>query len=223
MTDKTIKTKSKPEKVVLQTESSEKEELKTRNYIIILIVVMVLIVLAGGFLIYFLATRYSHEANKLKAQDEQIVLLEKKQKDLEELKPNYEAIIAPGPNGVSDAQLILNALPITSDFKGLIAMLEKIGQQSGVKIINASSSEQEDSGAKDESSKAQTLGFNVEVEGSYQGLVDFLKKTEQSSRVINFASMTLVSNPGQPIQATLTMNTYWQPEADISPTTRPLQ
>jgi Tfp pilus assembly protein PilO len=222
MTDKTPKAKSKPEKVVLHTESSEKEELKTRNYIIVLIVVMVLIVLAGGFLTYYLATRYSHEANKLKAQDEQIVLLEKKQKDLEALKPNYEAIIAPGANGVSDAQLILNALPITSDFKGLIAMLEKMGQQSGVKILNASQS-QNTSDNQDSVSNAQTLGFTVSVEGSYQGLIDFLKKTEQSSRVINFSSMALTSSPGQPIQANLTMNTYWQPEADIKPTTRPLQ
>lgn len=222
MADKTPKTKSKPEKVVLHTESSEKEELKTRNYIIILVVVMVLIVLAGGFLTYYLATRYSHEANKLKAQDEQIVLLEKKQKDLEALKPNYEAIVAPGPNGVSDAQLILNALPITTDFKGLIAMLEKMGQQSGVKIINASQSTQGSTETKS-SGNAQTLGFSVEVEGSYQGLIDFLKKTEQSSRVINFSSMALTSNEGQPIQANLTMNTYWQPPADISPTTRPLQ
>jgi Tfp pilus assembly protein PilO len=103
-------------------------------------------------------------------------------------------------------------------------MLEKMGQQSGVKITSAtqqtSQSGQGNTGAV---GAAQTVGFTVAVEGSYQGLIDFLKKTEQSSRVINFVSMALTGGSGQPIQANLTMNSYWQPPADIKPTTRPLQ
>jgi Tfp pilus assembly protein PilO len=224
MTEKNPKTKDKSKPAPVITEKIETEERKTRNHIIILCVVIGLIVLGGGFLIYYLAGVYSYQANKLKAQDEQIKLLEQKQKNLVELKPNYEAITAKNSNGVSDADLILRALPTETDFNGLIAMLEKMGQQSGVKITSAtqqtSQSGQGNTGAV---GAAQTVGFTVAVEGSYQGLIDFLKKTEQSSRVINFVSMALTGGSGQPIQANLTMNSYWQPPADIKPTTRPLQ
>lgn len=224
MAEKTSK-KTKPNKTPIVTEKNELEERKTKNYIIILCFVIALIVLGGGFLIYYLASTYSYQANKLKAQDEQIKLLEQKQKNLVELKPNYEAITAKGANGVSDADLILRALPTETDFKGLIAMLEKMGQQSGVKIVSVTQQNTQSSGSTDsqKGSPAQPVPFTVTIEGPYQGLVDFLKKTEQSSRVINFASMALTGGSGQPIQANLTMNSYWQPPADIKPTTRPLQ
>lgn len=230
MSPKKVPATEKPKPQPIGTETSEQESKDAKRYIYIMVGVMAAMVIVGGFIIFRLVTTYSREANKIKAQDIEIKLLNQKQKDLEALKPNYATITAKNSNGVSDADLILRALPIDTDFKGLIASLEKMAQQSGIKISSVSqtgdtsaTSTGEASNSGSGSATPQPLGFTVAVEGSYQGLLDFLKKTEISSRVINFSSMTLSGGSGQPIQADLIMKTYWQPPANIEPTTEPLK
>jgi len=214
--------------VVPQTEVSEKLDSTTRNYLIIMGLVSAGIVVFGGYMIYRLTTQYIYQSNVNKAQDQLIASLITKQKNLQALKPNFEAINSKGANGISDAQLILRAVPTTQDYENLLATLEKIGQDSGVKVTNVSQSSSSTSGSDATNDTAVSgatatgFPFTVNVEGSYSAILEFLKKTENSARVINFNSMSLNGDTGK-ISANLTMTTFYKPDANINSTMVPLK
>lgn len=204
------------------------QDTTNRKYLIIVGLIVTAIVLVGGYFIYRLTIQYIYQSNLNKAQDQLINSLVTKQKNLQELKPNYDAINTKGANGVSDATLILKAVPTTKDYENLIAILEKMGQDSGVKVTNVSQGGASGTAASTtetpsaSSSSATAFPFTVNVEGSYAAILDFLKKTEKSARVINFNSMSLNGNTGN-ITTNLTMTTYYKPDANIESTTVPLK
>lgn len=218
---------TKPKKAieVPKTQVSKASDMAIRNYLIISGVVVLLIVLIGGLSIYWLGGKFIQQSNQNKAQDKLIGDLEEKQKALQELKPNYEAINTKGANGVSDAELILRAVPSTQDYESLIAVLEKMGQESGVKVTNIT--QQTSTGSTTQtappaSTSVQSAGatpyvFTVNVEGTYAAIIEFLKKTENSARVINFNSMNINGSTGT-VTANLTMTTYFRPDANIEST-----
>jgi Tfp pilus assembly protein PilO len=210
---------------VPSTDMSQVENKASKRFIFWMIAVMVLAVLAGGALIYWMVGQYVTQSNKNKAQDLEIAALQTKQENLEKLKPNYEKIIAEGANGVSDADLILRALPITKGYDDLVAMLEKMAQESGVKVTSVSQTgTSSDTGEGGSSTTPIPYTFTVTLEGGYTGILDFLQKTEKSARVMNFSSMNLTgSSTGGSNQADITMQTYFQLPANISSTTEPLQ
>ena len=184
-----------------------------------------------------MAGRFVSQSNLNKAQDLLISDLIEKQKDLQELKPNYDKIIAKGTNGVSDAELILRAVPTTQDYESLIAILERMGQESGVKVKDISQQNAAQTGqttpppasstTQTAKNSIQTGGadpytFIVKLEGSYNSILEFLNKTEDSARVINFNSMDIDGNTNN-ITANLTMTTYFKPDANIESTYIPLK
>lgn len=217
-----------------KTEASKELEAKTRSYILIIGLAVVFAVLVGGFIIYWLAGRFVLQSNLNKAQDQLISDLIEKQKDLQELKPNFEKINTKGTNGVSDAELILRAVPTTQDYESLIAILERMGQESGVKVRDISQQNVTQTGQASvapvpppTNTNIQTAGatpyvFTVKLEGSYNSILEFLKKTENSARVINFNSMDIDGNTNN-ITANLTMTTYFKPDANIESTFVPLK
>lgn len=230
---------NKPNKSVEvpKTEVSKKFDIKTRNYLIVAGVAVFAIVLVGGFIIYWLAGRFVSQSNLNKAQDQLVSDLTEKQKDLQELKPNYDKIIAKGANGVSDAELILRAVPTTQDYESLIAILERMGQESGVKVKDISQQNVVQTGqttatpatpaTQSANTSIQTGGatpytFIVKLEGSYNSILEFLNKTENSARVINFDSMGIDGSTNN-ITTSLTMTTYFKPDANIESTLTPLK
>ncbi|HMS92692.1 MAG TPA: hypothetical protein PKC05_04340, partial [Candidatus Saccharibacteria bacterium] len=130
------KSKIKKSIEVPKTEVSKAADVSTRNYLIISGIIVFLIVLVGIVSIYWLGGRYVQQSNLNKAQDQLLTSLIQKQKDLQALKPNFDAINAKGANGISDAELILRAVPTTQDYESLIAILEQMGKESGVKVTN---------------------------------------------------------------------------------------
>lgn len=64
--------------------------------------------------------------------------------------------------------------------------------------------------------------FTVSISGPYDRIVEFLKNTEKSARVIDFSDMDL-SGTHEDTQADLTMQTYWQEPANISDTKEDLK
>lgn len=207
-----------------KTPTSLNDKLATKNFLTIMIAVSVGVVLIGGYFIYRLSTTYIRQANEIKAQDQLISSLKKKQIALEQLKPNYAAITQKGANNTSDADLILRAVPTTENYKSLIASLEQIGKESNVRVTSVTQS----SGATSSpaqvgpSSAANVLAFTVSIEGPYDKIFTFLENTERSSRVMNFSNMTLSGNSGT-VSASLSMKTYWQAPANINSTMEALK
>lgn len=212
-----------------KTPTSINDKLATKNFLTIMIAVSVGVVLIGGYFIYRFAGAYVKQANEVKAQDQLISSLKKKQVALEQLKPNYAAITQKGANNLSDADLILRAVPTSEDYKRLIASIEQIGKESNVRVTSVTQSTSAapapaaaGSGSKPAATDATVLGFTVSIEGPYDKIFTFLENTERSARVLNFTNMTLSGNSGT-VSASLSMKTFWRAPASISSTMEPLK
>lgn len=205
-----------------KTPVSMQQKMDTKNFLAVMGIVSAAAVIIGGYFIYSLGKSYVRGANEVKAQDKQMSLLKQKQTDLDALKSAYANITQKADGGIRDADLVLRAVPTNEDYKSLIASLERIGLESGVKVTSVSQSTSAAASATASASGAQTLGFSVNLEGPYDKIFTFLQNTERSARVMNFTNMTLSGNSGT-VTASLSMKTYWQPPADISSKTEPLQ
>lgn len=221
MSDKQPKTAKAKKLEVPKTDVSQHDDKSTRRFIFWMVALIFLIILVGGGVLYWLIGQYINQSNKNKSQDITIGLLEKKKKDIELLKPNYEKITTKGTDGRSDADLILSAMPTDQGYNELIAMLERMGVESGVKISTISK------GGEGESAKApspSSYQATVSMEGEFSNILDFLRKTENSSRVLDFVSMNISgSTRSGKVSSTSTFKAYYQTPADISPTTKELQ
>jgi Tfp pilus assembly protein PilO len=249
--DKT-RTGSKKKVEVPKTEVSLAQAQTAKHFYLITSLILVAILIGGGYGSYRLFNNYIYKSNQIKAQDKLIHSLDQKQKDLEALKAPY-ADITNSKGGIgSDADAILRALPITEDYKSLIAMLENMANVSGVSLdavsktiggaaaaatpaptptpTSGTTASGTSTAAPGTSTggpqQPQPLVFSVSISGPYDKIVRFLDNTEKSARVINFKSMQIASNgqgSGNDIKASLTMETYFQAPADISSTQEDLK
>lgn len=224
MENQTTHKASKPKKPINpNTEISKKDENYTKRFVLIMIGITALIVIVGGAFLYWLVGRYVDQSNKNKAQDMTIKLLEQKKADLAALQPNYEKIIAPGADGKSQADLIIDAMPADEGYKQLIPAIEKMGQEAGVKVSSISKA----AGANSKTAAASVYpGYSVSVplDGNFSNILDFVRKTEDSSRVMNFVSMSIDgSSRSGPVSASLVFSVYYKLPANIAPTTKELK
>jgi Tfp pilus assembly protein PilO len=225
MPDKPKPTSPKKALVVPKTDVSQDDDKSTRRFVYYMIALIILIIIAGGALIYWLAGNFVTQTNKNKAQDKTIGLLEQKKRDLAELQPNYDKITAPGPNGKSQSASILSAQPENEAYKDLIAMVERMGQDSGVKIPSISkSSAAATTTTTDPTSAVIPYQISVSISGTFAQVEDFIKKTENSARVMDFVTLNIGgSTKSGPVTASATFTVYYQPPADISSTQKELE
>lgn len=219
MPDKAQKSKKKV-LAIPTTEASQHSEKSTRQFILWVTVIIVVVVLCGGAILYWLIGTFVNQSNKNKSQDITIGLLREKKTHVDALKPNYEKITAKGPSGRSDADLILSALPTDQGYSPLIAMIEKMGAESGVKVTTISKSSD---GGKTVSAGPLSYQVTVVMDGEFSAILEFLRKTEKSARVLDFTSMSIAgSTKSGKVSSTLTFKAYYQAPVDISPTTKEL-
>ncbi len=208
---------------VPNTELSATEDKATRRFIIIAVAIIAVTVIVGGGLLYWLIGKFIYQTNKNKAQDQTISLLEQKKTNLELLKPNYDKIIAKGANGKSDADLILNAEPSDEGFRELIAMIERMGQESAIKVSSIAKATTT-SGTSTSTGSSKSYDVTLSMDGPLSNVLTFLKKTENSSRIMDFVSMdTSKSSTGAGSTTTATFRVYYTSPADIKPTQKELQ
>jgi len=218
-------TTNKKSPSIPQTDVSLGDDKSTRNFVYAMIGLTLIMLIAGGSLLYWLIGGYVYQSNKNKAQDETISLLEKKKQDLAQLKPNYEAVKAVGSNNKSEADLILNAMPTDEGFRQFIGMIENMSQKANVKV--SSLTKPSSAAAALNSGVALPAGVqssqvSIPIEGSYDNVIAFLKETENSSRVMDFVSMSIGNISGN-LSVTPTFNIYWQAPANIESTQKELQ
>ena len=225
MPDKPKPTSPKKALVVPKTDVSQDDDKSTRRFVYYMIALIILIIIAGGALIYWLAGNFVTQTNKNKAQDKTIGLLEQKKRDLAELQPNYDKITAPGPNGKSQSASILSAQPENEAYKDLIAMVERMGQDSGVKIPSISKSSAAATTTTTDPTRA-TIPYqiSVSINGTFAQVEDFIKKTENSARVMDFVTLSIGgSTKSGPVTTSATFTVYYQLPADISSTQKELE
>ncbi|MDP4038612.1 MAG: type 4a pilus biogenesis protein PilO [bacterium] len=211
---------------VPETELSKSEAKKTRNYLIIMIVLAILTILVGGYFIWRYVQKNIKVGREIKATDITIAKYKQKLSDLEDLKPNYDKVTATSSGQVSDADRIKRALPLNTDVKNLLGMMQNIGQQSGVSVLSITPQDsgnipaQQAAGGKP--AQPQQLTYTTTITGSYPQIIQFLKNVEKSARVMNVNSMDISGN-NENLRVQLTMVTYYQGEANLESTKEPLK
>lgn len=225
MPDNAKQSSAKKPLLVPKTDVSQDNDKSTRRFVYYMIALIALIVIAGGVLVYWLGGKFVTQTNKNKAQDKTIGLLEQKKRDLAELLPNYDAIIAPTANGRSQKDAILSAQPDNDGYKELIAMIEKMGQQSGVLIPSVSrSGAATATTTTTQASAALPYQISVTIDGTFAQVQDFIKKTENSARVMDFVTLNIAgSTKSGLVTASATFTVYYQLPANINPTEKGLE
>jgi len=118
-------------------------------------------------------------------------------------------------NGLgSQRDTITTALPTKPSLPQLWAMMENIGNTSGVGISSVSSNVTSDAEAL-AGSEVQQLPITVSAEGSYAAIQSFLANMELSTRPLRVTNIALSGTNNQ-VQATLTVTTYYQGAADLN-------
>ncbi len=213
------------------TDTSLDDDKSTRKFVYLMIALIILMIIVGGVILYWMIGRYVQQTNKNKAQDETISLLETKKTNLELLKPNYEKVLVPVKDGKSQAELILNAMPTSEDFREFVAMIENMSQKSGVKVTSLTKPGSEEGGQTPQvvvtnprplPPKVKSSLVTIPIEGSFDNVLNFLRETEKSSRVMDFVSMEIDSLSGT-VSVSPTFTIYWQDQANISPTEKELK
>lgn len=110
-------------------------------------------------------------------------------------------------------ETVASALPTRPSLPQLWAMMENIGNTSGVSTSSVSSTTTSDAEAP-AGGAVQQLPITVSVQGSYTAIQDYLKNLELSSRPLRVTNVTL-SGTNNTVQANLTIVTYYQGAADL--------
>lgn len=108
---------------------------------------------------------------------------------------------------------IATALPTKPSLPQLWAMMENIGNSSGVGISPVSSASPSDAEAP-AGGGVQQLPITVSAQGSYTAIQSFLANMELSSRPLRVTNVA-ISGTNNQIQATMTVTTYYQGAADL--------
>ncbi len=229
-----------------KTEVSLAQAQTAKHFYLIASLILVVIIIGGGYASYRLFTNYIHKLNEIKAQNKLVSSLDQKIKDLDALKVTYAQITDSKGGTGSDADAILRALPVTEDYKSLIAMLENMVNVSGVSLDSVSKTSASGATAAPAGSSGSTattpgasgsgttgaqspqpVVFSVSISGPYDKIIRFLDNTEKSARVINFKSMQISNDGGSggtnSVKASLTMETYYQDKANIESTQEDLK
>lgn len=110
-------------------------------------------------------------------------------------------------------ETINSALPTKPNLPQLWAMMENIGNSSGVSTSSVSSVTLSDAEAP-AGGPVQQLPITVSVQGSYAAIQDYLKNLELSTRPLRVTNVT-ISGTNNTVQANLTIVTYYQGAADL--------
>lgn len=122
--------------------------------------------------------------------------LVKKQEIMEKLKSLNRQI----ESRADEITRLSQVVPITKSVPEVISALENAGALNGMNIFTITSGDRKG----DATSKFDSVFFEVEAEGSYLSLVNFLQSVESNLRILDVSSID-VNPPSESISSLLTM------------------
>lgn len=153
------------------------------------------------------------------------------------LQTSYRAFVAENPNVLGgdaeligekngdNSKLVLDALPSKYDFPALTTSLEKIIDGQNLKILGINGTDQEAAEADKQTSpnpQPVAMPFQVQVSGSYQSIQSLVGVFLHSIRPFQIQTLELSGDESSMI-ATITAQTFYQPEKSLKITEEPVQ
>jgi len=132
-------------------------------------------------------------------------------------------VLGGNPAGTGDqdgdnAKIVLDALPSQYDFPALVTSLEKLITQQGLQIQGISGNDDALAQAANQTSttpKPIAMPFQVHVAGSYDAVKNLLNVFERSIRPIQVQTIEYDGDKGGSVDATITAQTFYQPEKSL--------
>ncbi len=140
--------------------------------------------------------------------------------NLGKLSEQYPAL---NESASTNSTTILHALPPTYDYAALASSIESLAQRSGVSFTGAIGQDNSASAvATAPTSVPIEIPLTLQVSGSYDSIVAFIKNLEKSIRPISVTNVTY-SGTNSSLRATIQATTYYQPARDLEPTRSTVQ
>lgn len=129
-----------------------------------------------------------------------------------------------GEKDGDNAKLVLDALPSKYDFPALTASLEKMITTQNLQIMNITGTDQEieEHNKSDGSPQAVPMPFEVQVSGSYEAIQGLVRSLNNSIRPFQVQNVE-ISGSQTSMTATITAQTFYQPEKNFKVKTEVLQ
>ena len=192
--------------------TTEAMQLSNNNYFIILSLVTLLVLGVGFFISKSLITNIRHSSKVLT------------QKNIANRQLDSDLTAAPlliaSYNTLSTQNMLVlkDALPTTSDFPGLISILEAAGNQNGILFTDISPALASGTlaPASTTSSTASPNYKSIDVtalfSGTYPSLLKFVTSLEQSARPVSITAISVTGSSSN-MTGTLNLTTYYQDKA----------
>jgi Tfp pilus assembly protein PilO len=150
------------------------------------------------------------------------------------LQSSYQNFTAQNPNVIGgdvngsdqkdgdNSKVILDALPSKYDFPALIASLEKIIDDQGLKIVSIAGTDEEATQAANATSpnpEAVPMPFQVQVSGSYDSVKSLIDTMLRSTRPIQIQTIELDGDPNS-LTVNIAAQSYYQPEKNLNITSK---
>ena len=206
----------------IRVKGAGKQPLPTNTYIAIVAAIVALIVIACIFI--------SYQLIRLDIVDAKVIAGDSTASSQLKTKLNNAPIVVSAYNDLgSKQQLIADALPNDPDFPQAVALMDSIAAASGVQLKsiaptaatqgNAPTAGSTSAASTAASSSATPYGISVEVEGPYTQIVNYFQNLELSARPMKVLSSAFQGSSSD-LQATIEIQTYYQPQADVSDKTK---
>jgi Tfp pilus assembly protein PilO len=198
-----------------QTEKpvSKREKIsKANSTVFIAVALAAAIVMFCVISIKFLWTRSGYNARVISAKSQAKDQLEDNNRNLDALLEEFTALDS---SATTNSKTILHALPPVYDYPALATYMESLAQQSGVALPGSVGPDISASAVSSSIvSSPVEIPLTIEVNGSYESIVQFIKNTEFSIRPIHITAVEYTGTNDQ-IKAMITATTYYQPARDL--------
>ena len=185
----------------------------TNNYFIILALVSLLAIGVAGLISKSLITTIIRDHKVVTAKSTANNMLKGDVTAAPQLVSSFNGLSA------GTATILTHALPNTSDFPGLISLMEVAGSQAGVSVTTiapdtSSSGDSSDPTSGSDTASAQEFPYTFEVTGTYDTFQKFFANIEHSARPIRITNVEL-SGTGSALTGTFSATTYYQDKATL--------
>jgi len=185
---------------------------KANSTVFIAVAIAAVVVMFSATSFKFLWSKMTYNSRVISAKSEARDLIKTNSANLDTLSGQFGTLDA---SATTNSKVILHALPPVYDYPGLATFVESLAQQSGVSFPGSVGQDISASAVKTSTvSSPQEIPLNIEVNGSYDSIVQFIKNTEYSIRPILITNVEYSGTSDQ-LKAVITATTYFQPARDL--------
>ncbi len=185
---------------------------KANSTVFVAVAIAAVIVMFSLISMKFLWEKLSYNSRVITAKSKARDDIETNATNIDKLTEEFSALDS---SATTNSKTILHALPPTYDYPALATFMESLAITSGVTSPGSVGLDMSATAVKSAIvSQPVEIPLSLEVSGSYDSIVQFIKNTEYSIRPIHISSVEF-SGTNEQLKATITATTYYQPARDL--------